>query len=274
MTATLLDPTGAPNRAPDRVRTRSTAVVRHSLSITRRNLVQVRNDPAQLVDAIVMPMVLTLVFVYLLGGAIAHGQHNYLQYLMPGIMVQAAGFGAQPTGLGLNLDFSKGVMDRFRALPIARSAVLTGRVLADTCRILLGQFVLIGFALAIGFRTGADPGRVIAAVVLVLLYGAALTWVSAFVGLSVRNPQTVQSVGFLWMMPVQFASSLFVPTATLPGWLRAFAQVNPVTHVINATRSLLTPDAAVPDLPIALAWLAGLIAVFAPLAVWQYRRRT
>ncbi|WTU49923.1 ABC transporter permease [Streptomyces sp. NBC_00057] len=250
------------------------AAARHSLVIARRNLVKVMNDPEQLVDAVVMPMVLTVVFVYLLGGAIGNNRDDYLQYLMPGIMAQAIGFSSQATGVGLNVDFSTGVMDRFRSLPIARSAVLTGRVLSDTVRLLIGQVFLLAFAFAIGFRvhTGVLPAA--AAVLLLMFYGMALGWVSAYIGLVLRNPSTVQSLGFIWMMPLQFTSSLFVPTDTLPSWLQVVAEVNPTTFVIDSCRGLLNGGLSTSDLFGAIGWLTLLIAIFAPLAVRQYRRRS
>lgn len=250
------------------------AAARHSLVIARRDLVKAMNAPEQVIDAVVMPMVLTVVFVYLLGGAIEHNRGDYLQYLMPGIMVQAVGFSSQSTGIGLNVDFSTGVMDRFRSLPIARSAVLTGRILSDTCRLLVGQLVLFAFAFALGFRAHGGLVPTLGAIGLLLFYGMALCWVSAFIGLTLRSPSTVQSLGFIWMMPLQFTSSLFVPTDTLPNWLRVVAQVNPATFVINSCRGLLNGDLSTSDLVGALLWLTFVVVVFAPLAVRRYRHRS
>jgi len=250
------------------------AVLRHSLAIARRNLVQVRNDPGQLLDATLMPMVFTLIFVYVFGGAIATDQHTYLQYLMPGIMVQTLAFASRASGIGLSVDFGNGLMDRFRSLPIGRSAVLTGRVLADLCRLALGQLVMLTFAMVIGFRVQTGPLEVLAALGLLVLYGFALCWVSAYIGLAVRSPQTVQTVGFLWTIPLQFGSSMFVPTATMPPWLRAFSSINPTTLVTDTSRALLNGGAYGVSLLGALGWVAGLLVVFIPLSVWQYRRRT
>ncbi|AHH99505.1 ABC transporter permease [Kutzneria viridogrisea] len=269
MTTVVQAPVG-----PVRARIGPRAVLRHSLAITRRNLVQVRNDPGQLLDATLMPMIFTLIFVYVFGGAIATDQHSYLQYLMPGIMVQTLAFASRATGIGLSTDFGNGLMDRFRALPIARSAVLTGRVLADLCRLLLGQLVMLVFALVIGFRVQTGPLEVLGALLVLVLYGFALCWVSAFIGLVVRSPQTVQTVGFLWTIPLQFGSSMFVPTATMPGWLRAFSSVNPTTLVTDTCRALLNGGPVVTNLAGALGWSLGLVLVFVPLSVWHYRRRT
>ncbi|MYX27473.1 ABC transporter permease [Streptomyces sp. SID8381] len=275
MTATLLtspDRTGKEGvRAAHRVRPR--AAVGHALAIARRNLVQLRYDPSQLLDATLMPMVFTLIFVYVFGGAIGGNQADYRQYLIPGILVQVASFAAQVTGVALNLDFSTGVMDRFRSLPIARSAVLSGRILADLCRLALGQAVILFFALAIGFRIHTNPLYVLGALVLLMLYGLSLAWIAAFVGLAIRSPQAVQSMGFLWMIPLQFGSSMFANPETMPGWLQAFAQVNPTTLVVDSCRGLLVGGPVAGDLLGALAWTCGILVVFAPLAVRRYTRR-
>ncbi|AKN72337.1 ABC transporter [Streptomyces sp. PBH53] len=275
MTATLLTPpdrTGKEVRAAAR-RVGPRAAVGHALAIARRNLVQLRYDPSQLLDATLMPMVFTLIFVYVFGGAIGGNQADYRQYLIPGIMVQVASFAAQVTGVALNLDFSTGVMDRFRSLPIARSAVLSGRILADLCRLALGQAVILLFALAIGFRTHTNPLCVLGALALLMLYGLSLSWIAAFVGLAIRSPQAVQSMGFLWMIPLQFGSSMFADPGTMPGWLQAFAQVNPTTLVVDTCRGLLVGGPVAGNLLGALAWTCGILVVFAPLAVRQYTRR-
>lgn len=249
------------------------AMLRQVSAVSRRNLVRARNDPGQLVDSTLMPMALALVFIYVFGGAIGHDQDSYRQYLLPGIMVETASFASRATGIGLNLDFSNGVMDRFRSLPIARSAVLSGRILADFWRMLLGQVVMLAFAYLIGFRVHTGIGPALAAIGVILLFGVALCWVSAFIGMLVRSPETVQSVGFMWMIPLQFGSSMFTSPDTMPGWLRAFANVNPVSEVINTCRDLLIGGPVTPYLWPALAWILGIIAVFAPLAVRQFLRR-
>lgn len=250
------------------------ALARHSTAIARRNLMQVRGDPGQLMDATVMPMTFTLVFVYVFGGAIARDQHDYLQFLIPGIMVQTLAFASRGTGVGLSTDFGSGLMDRFRAMPVSRSAVLTGRVLADMCRLLLGQLVMLAFAFVVGFRVQTSAAGVAGALALLMLYGFALCWVSACIGLVLRSPQTVQTVGFLWTIPLQFGSSMFVPTATMPGWLQAFTAVNPTTLVIDGCRGLLLGGPVVDAVVGAVGWSVGLVVVFVPLSIWCYRRRT
>jgi oleandomycin transport system permease protein len=277
MTATLLPSPDRAGKSEARAaarRVRPLAAVGHALAISRRNLVQLRHDPSQLLDATLMPMVFTLIFVYVFGGAIGGNQADYRQYLVPGIMVQVASFAAQVTGVALNADFSTGVMDRFRSLPIARSAVLSGRIIADLCRMALGQAVILLFAFTIGFRTHTNLLSVLGALALLMLYGLSLSWIAAFVGMVIRSPQAVQSMGFLWMIPLQFGSSMFADPQTMPGWLQAFAQVNPTTLVVDSCRALLVGGPVGGNLLGALAWTCGIILVFAPLAVRRYTRRT
>ncbi|MFE9252364.1 ABC transporter permease [Streptomyces sp. NPDC007088] len=249
-------------------------ITRQSLAIARRNLLQLRGDPGQLLDSVVMPMVFTLIFLYVFGGAIwGDRPGDYRQFLLPGIMVQTLMFASRSTGYMLAVDFTNGVMDRFRSMPISRVAVLAGRIVADMSKLLMGQVVMLAFAVAIGFRVETNFLFAVAAVLLTLLYGTALAWVSAFIGLSMRSPNTVQSVGFLWMIPFQFGSSMLVPTSTMPGWLRAFAEANPTTLVTDACRNLLGGGAiAEPVLGTAL-WSVGLMCLAVPLAVSRYRRR-
>ncbi|AHH95949.1 ABC transporter permease [Kutzneria viridogrisea] len=249
------------------------ALARHSLAVARRNLVQVKNDPGQLLAATLTPVLFTVVFLYVLGGAISGGQAGYQQYLMPGIMAQTVTVASIATGIGLNLDFGSGVMDRFRSLPIARSAVLTGRILADACRLVLGQLVVLGFALVIGFRVQTGVLPAVGAVLLMSLYGIALCWIAAYVGLRIRSMQTVQTIGFLWLTPLQFASSIFAPASTMPDWLRVFVEVNPTSLVTDTCRGLLIGGPVAGSAAGALLWIAAMIAVFAPLAVREYRRR-
>lgn len=251
------------------------STLRHATAIARRNLVQVKGDPGQLMDATVMPMAFTLVFVYVFGGAVARDQQDYLQFLIPGIMVQTLAFATRGTGVGLSTDFGNGLMDRFRAMPIARSSVLVGRIMADMCRLLLGQLVMLLFAVVIGFRVTGSVSAAVAALGVLMLYGMALSWVSAFVGLALRSPQTVQTVGFLWTIPLQFGSSMFVPTSTMPGWLQAFASVNPTSLVIDLCRALLLGGPVDGGTVTGVAvWVVVLVAVFAPAAVACFRRRT
>ncbi|MGW1031994.1 ABC transporter permease [Streptomyces antibioticus] len=249
-------------------------IIRQSLAIARRNMLQLRGDPGQLLDSVVMPMVFTLIFLYVFGGAIwGDRPGDYRQFLLPGIMVQTLMFASRSTGYMLAVDFNNGVMDRFRSLPISRVAVLAGRITADMTKLLMGQVVMLAFAVAIGFRVETNALFAVAAVLLTLLYGTALAWVSAFIGLSMRSPNTVQSVGFLWMIPFQFGSSMLVPTSTMPGWLRTFAEANPTTLVTDACRNLLGGGAIAEPVLGAVLWSVGLMCLAVPLAISRYRRR-
>jgi oleandomycin transport system permease protein len=247
--------------------------LRQSRAILRRNLLQVKGDPLQALD-IVMPMVLGVIFISVFGGAIRrNGGTNYTQYLLPGIMIQAISIVSVTTGISLNLDFSTGMMDRFRSLPIARMSVLIGRVAADVCRMAAALVLVFAFSLAIGFRVKGGLVAALGALLLVLAFGIALAWISAFIGLAIRSPQTVQSIGYVWLVPLQFGSSLFVPTDTLPHWLQGLVGFNPMTLICDAVRNLMLGADAARPLAGALAWIVGVTVVFAAAAVRQYARR-
>ncbi|WP_030431031.1 ABC transporter permease [Allokutzneria albata] len=254
-------------------------VLRQSLAICRRNLLQLKGDPLQALD-VVMPMLLAGVFISVFGGAIggtasgAAAGADYKQYLLPGIMIQAVSVVSMATGIGLNMDFDSGMMDRFRSISIARSSVLVGRIAADLCRMTVGLALVFLFSLVIGFRPEGGAPATLASIALMLAFGVALAWISAFIGLAIRSPQTVQSVGFAWLVPVQFASSLFVPTATMPDWLRPVIELNPITLVCDACRNLMLGVDATAALTGALLWIGALIAVFAPASVVCYSRRS
>jgi ABC-2 type transport system permease protein/oleandomycin transport system permease protein len=218
-----------------------------------------------------------LLFVYVLGGAIKgslpHGL-SYVDYLLPGIFVQSVAFRATQTQIGLSEDLQKGVVDRFRSMPMARSAVLIGRTAADLVRNVLIILLMIGVGYAVGFRFHAGVGQAIASIAVVAAFGLALSWVFALVALIVRSNEAGQSAGFIVLFPLVFASSVFVPTSSLPGWLAAFAKVSPVTLAANAARSFALYPGSPTSLGGALAWVGGILAVFVPLCVWRYRRMT
>ncbi|MCW7984962.1 ABC transporter [Streptomyces platensis subsp. clarensis] len=249
------------------------SLVRHSLALSRRNLRKSLASPGQVLDTALMPVVLSVIFIYAFGGAIAGNSADYRQYLMPGIMALNHTIVSRTAGIALNTDFSSGVMDRYRSMPVARSAVLIGRVSADSVRLLISQLAVFAFALLIGFR--ADNGLLptVAAFGLLLLYGIALCWVNAFIGLAARSIDTVQSVSTIAMLPLQFGSSVFVAPDTMPGWLRVFVEHNPMTLVVDASRNLMIGGPVAASAQGALLWIAGLIAVFLPLSVWRYRAR-
>ncbi|WP_033340457.1 ABC transporter permease [Catenuloplanes japonicus] len=264
-----------PHAIPDRPEPRPFALVRHSLQLARRSLLKTMRTPEQLLDVTLQPMIFIAIFVYLLGGAIAGSTHDYLQFLLPAIMVQTIMMSSTVTGTNLNTDIKKGVFDRFRSLPIARSAPLIGSVLGDLIRFVVAITVTLGFGYLIGFRIGTDPLQLLAACLLVIVFGFCLSWVSVLIGMLVREPGAATGLGFLVMFPLTFGTNMMVPTDTLPGWLQAWVKINPATHAMEAARALMlgTPDASGPVLK-TLLWSAVLLVVFAPLAVSAYRRRT
>lgn len=248
-------------------------LVRHSLALARRSLIKTIRTPEQLIDVTLQPVMFVVIFVYLLGGAIAGSQTTYLTFLLPAIMVQTAMFASIATGLSLNTDVKKGVFDRFRSLPIARSAPLIGSVLGDLVRYVVSIVVLIGFGYAIGFRIGTNPLSVLAACLMVIFFASAVSWVFVLLGVVMREPGAVQGTGFLVMFPLTFGTNMMVPTETLPGWLQAWVKVNPVADVMDAARALINGGPVGDTVAKSLLWSVGIIVVFAPLAVHFYRRR-
>lgn len=267
MTATTVQQarTGAGSARPGRV-------LRHSLTIARRNLIQVLRTPELLVFAAVQPIMYVLLFNYVFGGAIQTPGVDYIHFLIPGIVVITVAFASFGTGIGLNQDLSKGMVDRFRSLPIARSAYLTGRILADTVRIMGNVLLLAGVGVLLGLRFQAGPAPALGAFLLATAFGVAMAWVAALIGLAGRNPETVNSVGFIWLLPLTFASSAFVPVATMPGWLQAFAEVNPITVNVDAMRALILGGPTATPVLQSVAWIGGITVVFWVLAVRRYRR--
>jgi oleandomycin transport system permease protein len=246
---------------------------RHALALARRSLIKTLRTPEQLLDVTLQPVIFVVMFVYLLGGAVSGSQHAYLQFLLPAIMVQTVLFASVATGVSLNTDIKKGVFDRFRSLPIARSAPLVGSVLGDMIRFFVSIAVLMGFGYAIGFRIGTDPLSMLAAFAVTIVFAFAVTWIFVLVGMLMREPGAVQGTAFLVLFPLTFGTNMMVPTDTLPGWLQAWVNVNPVADVMEAARGLMLGGPVASPVLTSLAWSAGIVAVFAPLAVWAYRRR-
>jgi ABC transporter DrrB family efflux protein len=270
--------------APEHVRVTLGHAVRDTMVITRRNLLRNVRLPQVLLFSTVQPVMFLLLFTYVFGGAIGGAippaaDGKYINWLIPGLLVQVAAFGAGQTAIGLTEDLSKGVIERFRSLPMARSAVLAGRTLADLIRngFVIGLMMTVGFL--IGFRWQTDVLGMIGGLLVAMVFAYALSWVMAAIGLAVKNPEAAQSAVFLPVFPLVFASSVFVPTATMPGWLQAFADNQPITVTVNALRGLiLGNDALEPGqtalgfVTLSLLWATAIIAVFAPLAVRVYRR--
>jgi ABC-2 type transport system permease protein/oleandomycin transport system permease protein len=243
-----------------------------ALVITRRNLIRIPRAPDLLLGFTVQPVMFVLLFVYVFGGAIKTPGFKYVDFLMPGIITQTIAFGGYLTAVGLNEDLRKGLIDRFRSLPMARSAVLAGRTLADVVMNLLAMALMFLVGLAIGFRFTTSVPEVVAGVVLLLLFGFAFSWIFALMGLSASSAESAGSIGFLLVFPLTFVSSAFVPVDSMPGVLQVFAHVNPITIVVDATRALFLGTPAGNSVWGALAWSLGLIAIFAPVSVARYRR--
>ena len=253
-------------------RSRARWAVADSLAITGRNLLTLRRLPQLVVFATIQPVLFVLMFRYVFGGAIRVPGESYVNYLMPGIFAQTVAFGATTTGVGLAEDMRKGMIERFRSLPMARSAVLAGRTLADMVRNTFVVLLMTCVGFLVGFRVQTNRLGLVGAIVLLVLFGFALSWLFANIGLRVPNAESAQGASFPLMLPRVFASSAFVPLKTMPGWLQAFARNQPVTAVINAARALVLGGPTTGKVLTSLAWTAGIIAVAAPLAVRAYRR--
>jgi len=227
--------------------------------------------PQLLVFNALLNVVLLLLFNYVFGGAIRTGGITYIQYFLPGFMVQTVVFGSTQTSVGLAEDLSKGMIDRFRSLPMSRPAFLAGRVVADATRyaILIALMIAVGSVMGFRFENGVLP--VLAGVALIILFGIALTWVGVFIGISVRDVETAQVAGFVWVFPLVFASSLYVPIETMPSWLQVFAQINPVTPMVDTMRALALGGSVSASLWKTLVWDGVIILLFLPLALRRYR---
>lgn len=249
-------------------------LLRHSAVLARRSLIRTWRTPEALADVTIQPVIFLLLFTYVFGGAISHGsQHEYLQFLLPGILGQTIAMSGVAIGVNLNTDVEKGVFDRFRSLPIARAAPLTGAVLADMARYALLCVVMIGFGYVLGFRATTDVAHVVLACLLAVAFALCMCWTSVFVGMMARTPGAVQGLMILVVLPLSFGSSAFVSPGSMPGWLRSFADVNPLTHLVGAERALLLGDPMGSHLWWTLAWMTALLGVFVPLALAAYRRR-
>src|SRR5918996_1617124 len=222
--------------------------LRHALLGARRNLLQVRGNPQLVIFVLIQPILFVLLFVYVFGGAIAGSSRQYVQYVIPGIIVQTVVFVTSVTGIGLN------------------------EVLADTVRLTATVVAILTVGMLLGFRITTSPLAALAGFVLIIAFGMALSWVAALIGLSVRNPETAQSAGFIWMFPLTFASSAFVVASTMPGWLQPFVQINPISVAADALRGLLLAGPVLMPVLKTVAWIVALTVVFALLAIRQYRR--
>jgi len=258
--------------AQTRTRPRLVKTASDTMAITWRNLLTLKRVPQLLIFSTIQPVIFVLLFRYVFGGAIRVPGVSYVDYLMPGIFAQTVAFGSINTGVGLASDLGTGLIERFRSLPMARSAVLAGRTAADVVRnvLVVALMCIVGFA--VGFRVHTNPVAFLGAVLLILLFGFALSWLFASIGLATGDPESAQAAAFPLLAPLVFASSAFVPLTSMPGWLQVFAAHQPVTIIVNAVRALVLGGPTLQPVLETLAWCVGLVVVLAPLAVARYRR--
>jgi ABC transporter DrrB family efflux protein len=247
-------------------------VISDSIVMTKRNLLRQIRLPQLVVFSFIQPIMFVLLFAYVFGGAIETSSSSYINYLLPGILVQTVLFGSMQTGIGLADDLSKGLIDRYRSLPMARSAVLAGRTINEIIRNIFVIIVMTLVGYLIGFRIENGLGNFALAMLLTVLFGFAFSWISATIGLAVKNVETAQTAGFIWIFPLAFASSIFVPIESMKSAIRVFAEHNPITYTVDAVRALTLGTPIGDSLWLALIWIAGILAVFVPLAVWRYRK--
>jgi len=246
-----------------------------TLALTQRDVLIWARNPAFLFFVIIQPVMFVLLFRYVFGGAITvNVPGGYVNYLMPGIIAQSAAFASFGTAIALARQLQRGVIDRFRAMPMARSAVLLGRLVADTLRLAVTLVVILGVGYAVGFRFHSGIGPSAGMMVLGVAFGVVICAISAYVGLALRDEESVGSFGLVWLFPLTFVSAAFVPVSSMPGWLQAFAKNQPVTIVIDEMRAMALGGPLVRHGWQSIAWLVGIAAVFVPLAVRAYRRAT
>jgi ABC-2 type transport system permease protein len=245
-----------------------------SLTFGWRAMLKIRHVPEQLFDVTIFPVMLTLMFTYLFGGAISGSTEDYLQFLLPGILVQTVVFTTIYTGVTLNTDIERGVYDRFRSMPVWRPAPLVGAQLGDAVRYTIGSIVVIVLGLVLGFRPDGGPVGVVAAVALLLVFSFGLGWIFTLLGLTMRTPNAVMSTGMMVLFPLTFASNIFVDPSTMPEWLQTFVDHNPITRMVTATRGLMDGNATFDQVAWVLAAAAVLSIVFAPITMRRYRTIT
>ncbi|MBA2874364.1 ABC transporter permease [Thermaerobacillus caldiproteolyticus] len=247
--------------------------VRNSLTMAYRGLLKIRRTPEQLFDVTLQPIIFTLMFTYIFGGAISGNVHNYLPIIIPGILVQTVIGTSIVTGVQLREDMDKGVFDRFKSLPIARIAPLAGALLADTIRYTIATVLTFVMGYIMGYRPEGGLGYVVIAAVFVIVCSWAISWIFAFFGVIARTASSVQGISMLVLFPLTFLSNAFVPVKTMPDWLQWFAKINPISHIITAVRDLINDGTIGWDFAVSLIGAAAIVAIFAPITVRVYMRR-
>ncbi|MFD0042860.1 ABC transporter permease [Streptomyces anulatus] len=253
------------------------ANLRHIGALARRNLLQIKKDPESMFDVLLMPIIFTLLFVYVFGGSVGGSlggnRQDYLNYLVPGLMAMMGMNIAMAVGTGVNDDFRKGVMDRFRTMPIARSSVLIAKIVVELGRMMVAIIILLAMGFTLGMSLGTSVLGLLEAVALSAVFGAAIMWIFIVLGLAMKTAQAVQGMGMLVLMPLQFGSSIFAPPKTMPGWLQTFTDYNPLSNLADAVRGLMMGGPVANSVWVTLAWAAGITLVMAPLAVAKFRKK-
>ncbi|WP_405505287.1 ABC transporter permease [Streptomyces purpurascens] len=253
------------------------AHLRHTGALIRRNLLWIRKDPESMADALLMPVIFTLLFVFVFGGSIGQalggGQDQYVQYVIPGMIAMMSMTLSQGVGTGFSQDFNSGVMDRFRSLPIGRGSVLFAKISVELMRMLFATTVLMIVSVAVGFDITNWPG-LFATVALSTAFASSIMWVFLTLGVIMKNAQSVQAMGFLVLFPLQFGSSIFAPTTSMPGWLQAFTDYNPLSTLADAARGLMVGGPVAHDLWVTLGWSVAITAVMAPIAIHKFRTKS
>ncbi|WP_435970451.1 ABC transporter permease [Streptomyces sp. Qhu_M48] len=281
-TTVTKSPVGAPRTAPARPaptaegRIGLRANLRHIGALARRNALQIKQDPESMFDAVLMPIIFILLFVYVFGGAIAGKGNNevYVNYVTPGLMAMMGMNIAMAVGVGINDDFKKGVMDRFRTMPIARSSVLIAKIVVEVGRMLIATSILLGMGFLLGLEIHTSFLHLLAAIGLSMVFGASLMWIFILLGLTLKTAQAVQGMAMLVLMPLQFGSSIFAPPTSMPGWLKAFTDYNPLSNLADAARNLINGGPVAHSVWMTLGWALAITVITAPLAVTKFRKKT
>ncbi|WP_030746381.1 ABC transporter permease [Streptomyces sp. NRRL F-5135] len=252
--------------------------LRHIGALVRRNALQIKADPESMFDVLLMPIIFTLLFVYVFGGSVGQSlggsREDYVNYVVPGLMAMMGMNISMAVGTGMNDDFRKGVMDRFRTMPIARSSVLIAKIVVEIGRMLVATAILLGMGFLLGMEIKTSVAELFGAVGLSVAFGASLMWVFILLGLTMKTAQAVQGVAMLVLMPLQFGSSIFAPPTTMPGWLQTFTDYNPLSNLADAARNMINGGPVAHSVWMTLAWAAGITLVTAPLAVGKFRKKS
>ncbi|MCX5364101.1 ABC transporter permease [Streptomyces sp. NBC_00124] len=275
--ATVTTPVSAPASVSDDVRIPLRGHLRHTSALIRRNLLWIRQDPESMADALLMPVIFTLLFVFVFGGSIGQalggGQDQYVQYVIPGMIAMMSMTLSQGVGTGFSQDFNSGVMDRFRSLPIGRGSVLFAKISVELMRMLFATAVLMIVAVLVGFDITNWTG-LLATVALSTAFASSIMWVFLTLGVIMKSAQSVQAMGFLVLFPLQFGSSIFAPTGSMPGWLQAFTDYNPLSTLADAARGLMVGGPVAHDLWVTLAWSVAITAIMAPVAIHKFKTKS